>query len=117
MSEEDKPQTSSEVFPDMEGAQGSEPTSDAAAESGQSIEAMMGVPLKAEVIVGYAKLPLSDLLRMTRGSIIDLDRKVGDPVDIVVNGELIFLGELQRRDDDYLSVKLLQTVKKHKTEL
>jgi flagellar motor switch protein FliN len=114
MSDTEKPETGN-VFPSLD--QTGSDARDAAGLPEQSIDAMMTVPLQAEVIVGYAELTISQLLRLTRGSIIDLNRKVGDMVDVVFNGQLVARGELLRLENDYLGVKLVENVKKHPTEL
>jgi flagellar motor switch protein FliN/FliY len=52
----------------------------------------IGVRLSVEV--GRAELTIRDLLRLSEGSVIELDRLAGDPLDVLVNGTLIAKGEV-----------------------
>ncbi|NBE09135.1 flagellar motor switch protein FliN [Paragemmobacter ruber] len=52
----------------------------------------IGVRLTVEV--GRAELTIRDLLRLSEGSVIELDRLAGDPLDVLVNGTLIAKGEV-----------------------
>jgi flagellar motor switch protein FliN/FliY len=57
-------------------------------------EAVMQIPVSVRIVIGTAKMPVSKLMNLTRGSMIPLDRKVGDLVDIVVNGRNVAKGEI-----------------------
>ena len=59
-----------------------------------SLAALSGVTLTVQAIIGGASLPIADLLNVQAGSIIELDRRVGEPVDLAVNGRVIARGEL-----------------------
>lgn len=63
-------------------------------------DAVMRIPVAVRIVLGVNKMPLSKLLALSRGSIIPLDRKVGDMVDIVVNDRLIARGEVVVLDED-----------------
>lgn len=63
-------------------------------------EAVMRIPIAVRIVLGEAKMPVSKLMALTRGSIVPLDRKVGDLVDIVVNDRVIARGEVVVLDDD-----------------
>ncbi len=52
------------------------------------------VGVKLTVEVGRAELTIRDLLRLSEGSVIELDRLAGDPLDVLVNGTLIAKGEV-----------------------
>jgi flagellar motor switch protein FliN/FliY len=52
------------------------------------------VSLEAMVILGTATLPISQLLKLGRGAIIELDRKVNDPVDVVINNKTVAKAEV-----------------------
>ncbi len=58
------------------------------------IDAVYDVPVTISAILGTAKIPVNELLKLTRGSVIELDRHVGDAVDILVNNRLIAKGEV-----------------------
>ena len=55
---------------------------------------LMDMDLSVSISLGRAELPLQDVLRLTTGSIIELNRSVGDPVDVVVNDQIVARGEV-----------------------
>ncbi|MGE0629208.1 MAG: FliM/FliN family flagellar motor switch protein [Hyphomicrobiaceae bacterium] len=57
-------------------------------------EAVMRIPVAVRIVLGATRMPVSKLMGLTRGSIIPLDRKVGDMVDIVVNDRVVARGEV-----------------------
>jgi flagellar motor switch protein FliN len=52
-----------------------------------------GLPVMMKVVLGSAKMPVATLAKLAKGSVVKLDKMVGDPVDILVNGRLIARGE------------------------
>jgi flagellar motor switch protein FliN/FliY len=58
------------------------------------LELVMRIPVTMKVVLGSTTLPVSDLTRLQRGDLVPLDRKVGDPVDIVVNGRVVARGQI-----------------------
>jgi flagellar motor switch protein FliN/FliY len=62
-------------------------------------EAVLRIPVSVRVVLGATRMPVSKLMSLARGSIIPLDRKVGDLVDIVVNDRLVARGEVVVLDD------------------
>ncbi len=70
-----------------------DPSADPLAEP-PSMAAVFDVPVKVQAILGGAKISINDLLNTRAGTVIELDRRVGEPVDIVVNGRLLARGEL-----------------------
>lgn len=60
----------------------------------QRIESILRIPVLVQVVVGSATLPVSSLLKLGRGAVVPLDHRVGDPVDVVVNGRTIARGEV-----------------------
>lgn len=67
---------------------------DAEAVSASDLEPLYDVPVTVSAVLGRSKMEVSDLLRMDSGKVIELDRKVGEAVDIFVNGRLIARGEV-----------------------
>jgi flagellar motor switch protein FliN/FliY len=61
---------------------------------------IMNIPVEVQVVLGSAEMPVSDLLALQKGSTVALDRKVGEPVDVVVNGRRIASGEITVLDND-----------------
>lgn len=53
-----------------------------------------GLPVMMKVVLGSAKMPVATLAKLAKGSVVKLDKMVGDPVDILVNGHLIARGEV-----------------------
>jgi flagellar motor switch protein FliN/FliY len=73
----------------------SESTSkDAGADFGGNSDMIMGLPVMMKVVLGSAKMPVATLAKLAKGSVVKLDKMVGDPVDILVNGRLIARGEV-----------------------
>jgi flagellar motor switch protein FliN len=80
------------------------------AQSGRSIEALLNVDLRVQVILGHARMPISQLLKLTRGAVIELDRRIGEPVDVVINDRLVARGDLVKLDNDRIGVTLTEIV-------
>ena len=57
-------------------------------------EAVLGIPINVQVVLGSTYLTVSDLLGMEKGRVLELNQCVGDPVEIVVNGRPIARGEI-----------------------
>lgn len=76
----------------------------------QPLEAVYDVPVVISAVLGSTKLPVSDLLKLTRGSILELERRVGDPIDIYVNNRLIAKGEVVSVDDK-LAITMTDVIK------
>ena len=58
------------------------------------LEAVFDVPVRISVILGRARIPVASLMRMDIGSVVELDRQVGEAVDIYVNDRLVARGEI-----------------------
>ncbi|WP_371347775.1 flagellar motor switch protein FliN [Ancylobacter sp. IITR112] len=67
---------------------------------GRGLESLLRVPVTLQVVLGSANLPVAQLMKLGRGAIVPLDRRVGEPVDIVVNGRIIARGEVVVVDED-----------------
>lgn len=63
------------------------------------IEAVYDVPVVVSVVLGTAKMLVSDLLKLSRGSVIELDKHIGETVDIYVNNRLVAKGEVVSLED------------------
>jgi flagellar motor switch protein FliN len=68
----------------------------------------MDIPVTLTVVLGEKLLPLGKLYALGRGSIIELDRKVGEPVEIFVNDRLVARGEVQITDEGRLSISITE---------
>ena len=73
--------------------------------------AVYEVPVEISAVLGTTQIPVSQLLKMGRGAVLELDRAVGDPIDIYVNERLVARGEVMVVDDR-LAVTLTETLKR-----
>jgi flagellar motor switch protein FliN/FliY len=62
--------------------------------SAADLEAVFDVPVRISVILGRARIPVASLMKMDVGSVVELDRQVGEAVDIYVNERLVARGEI-----------------------
>lgn len=58
------------------------------------LEVVYDVPLQISAVLGKASMKISQLVRLSRGSVIELDKKVGDAVEVFVNDRLVAKGEI-----------------------
>ncbi len=70
-----------------------QPDSSAAAASEQ-LDLVMDIPVTLSVELGRTKIQIRELLQLAQGSVVDLDRLAGEPMDVLVNGFLIARGEV-----------------------
>jgi flagellar motor switch protein FliN/FliY len=62
--------------------------------SAKDLEAVYDIPVKVSAVLGKSTMEVNELLRLGRGAIIELDRKVGEAIDIYVNDRLVARGEV-----------------------
>lgn len=74
------------------------------------LEAVHEVPVKVQAVLGRSRMPIGELLRLKTGMVVELDRRVGEPVDIFVNNRLIARGEVVMIDQS-LGVTLTEIVR------
>lgn len=55
---------------------------------------LMDVPVRVDVVLGEARIPMEDLLALSPGEIVALERRTNEPVDILVSGRLVARGKL-----------------------
>ncbi|WP_291306766.1 MULTISPECIES: flagellar motor switch protein FliN [unclassified Devosia] len=58
------------------------------------LEAVFDVPVRVSVVLGRAKIPVANLLKMDIGTVVELDRQVGEAVEIYINDRLVARGEI-----------------------
>lgn len=97
--------------PNEDGTLGAEMRKD-----GKSLDAIFGVKLDVRVVLGRCRIPISELLKLTKGSVIELDRRVGEPVDLMINDRMVARGDLVRVEGDLLGVALREIIKDFVTE-
>ena len=78
----------------------------------QGYDAIMRIPVAVKIILGTTRMPVAQLMALSRGSVIPLDRKVGDMVDIVVNDRIVARGEVVILDEgaDRFAVAIREVV-------
>jgi flagellar motor switch protein FliN/FliY len=64
-----------------------------------NMDMIMRIPVSVRVVLGSATMPVANLAKLGRGAVIPLDRRVGEPVDVVVNGRVIARGEVVVMDE------------------
>ncbi|HEY9013117.1 MAG TPA: flagellar motor switch protein FliN [Devosia sp.] len=62
--------------------------------SAADLEAVFDVPVRISVVLGRTKVPVAQLLKMDVGTVVELDRQVGEAVEIYVNDRLVARGEI-----------------------
>jgi flagellar motor switch protein FliN len=67
----------------------------------KNLDVIMDVPLELKVILGKKSKTVGEVLSLGRGSVLELDKQVNDPLEIHVNGKLIALGEVVVINDQF----------------
>ncbi|MDP3898658.1 MAG: flagellar motor switch protein FliN [Mesorhizobium sp.] len=73
---------------------------------------IMNIPVEVQIVLGGAEMPVSDLLALQKGSTVALNRRIGEPVDVMVNGRKIARGEITvlESDPSRFGVKLTEII-------
>ena len=80
----------------------------------QDLEAVYDIPVQVQAVLGRANMQVSQLLKLGRGAVVELDRKVGEAIDIYVNNRLVARGEVVVVDDR-LGVTMTEIIKMDRT--
>ncbi|MEH6631807.1 MAG: FliM/FliN family flagellar motor switch protein [Halopseudomonas aestusnigri] len=75
------------------------------------VPAVHGVGLEVSAILGTAQMPVSQLLKMGRGAVVELDKYIGDTIDISINDQMIARGEVMIKEDR-LCVEIIEMIKR-----
>jgi len=78
--------------------------------SAADLEAVFDVPVQVSAILGRARMDVGELLRLGPGMVLELDRKVGEAIDIYVNNRLVARGEVVLVEDK-LGVTMTEVIK------
>ncbi len=85
-----------------ESAQFQELQAESAVENGEvSLDAILDVPVIISMEIGRTKISIRNLLQLNQGSVVELDRLAGEPMDVLVNGTLIAQGEVVVVNDKF----------------
>ncbi len=76
----------------------------------RDLEAIYDIPVQVQAVLGKATMQVSQLLKLGRGAVVELDRKVGEAIDIYVNNRLVARGEVVVVDEK-LGVTMTEIVK------
>ncbi|MBL4588707.1 MAG: flagellar motor switch protein FliN [Alphaproteobacteria bacterium] len=76
----------------------------------KDVTAIYDIPVQVSAVLGHATMQVSQLLKLGRGAVVELDRKVGEAVDIYVNNRLVARGEVVVVEDK-LGVTMTEIVK------
>jgi flagellar motor switch protein FliN/FliY len=76
----------------------------------KDVTAIYDIPVQVSAVLGHSTMQVSQLLKLGRGAVVELDRKVGEAVDIYVNNRLVARGEVVVVEDK-LGVTMTEIVK------
>ncbi len=104
-------------LPDLNAPQ-PHPPADAAAAAGDDgsvraaadLEAVFDVPVQVSAVLGRARMDVGQLLKLSPGAVLELDRKVGEAIDIYVNNRLVARGEVVLVEDK-LGITMTEIIK------
>ena len=78
-----------------------------------TLEAVSDIPVLVSVVLGKTSMQVQQLLKLGRGAVVELDRKVGEPVDILVNNRMVARGEVVVVEDK-IGVTMTEIIKAEK---
>jgi flagellar motor switch protein FliN/FliY len=78
------------------------------------LEAVFDVPVQVSAVLGRARMEIGELLKMGPGTVLELDRKVGEAIDIYVNNRLVARGEVVLVEEK-LGVTMTEIIKADRT--
>lgn len=82
--------------------------------SAADLEAVFDVPVSVSAVLGRAQMEVSELLKLDAGTVLELDRKVGEAIDIYVNNRLVARGEVVMVEDR-LGVTMTEIIKSERS--
>ena len=80
-------------------------------DSPRDLEAVYDIPVTVSAVLGKSTMQVSQLLKLGRGAVVELDRKLGEAIDIYVNNRLVARGEVVMVDEQRLGVTMTEIVK------
>lgn len=86
---------------------------DSNARGAADLEAVFDVPVQVSAVLGRARMEVGELLRLGPGTVLELDRKVGEAIDIYVNNRLVARGEVVLVEEK-LGVTMTEIIKADK---
>ncbi len=89
----------------------SNPTQDTPLRNIRDLEAVYDIPVTVSAVLGRTTMQVSQLLKLGRGAVVELDRKLGEAIDVYVNNRLVARGEVVMVDDNRLGITMTEIVK------
>ncbi len=77
----------------------------------RDLEAVYDIPVVVSAVLGRVSMPINQLLKLGRGAVVELDRRLGEPIEIYVNNRLVARGEVVMVDEERLGVTMTEIVK------
>jgi flagellar motor switch protein FliN/FliY len=99
----------SDDFTELNGMLGA--SGDAQSRTARDLEAVYDIPVTVSAVLGRATMQVSQLLKLGRGAVVELDRKLGEAIDVYVNNRLVARGEVVMVDDNRLGITMTEIVK------
>ena len=65
-----------------------------------NVDTILRIPVTMQVVLGSATIPVANLMKLGRGAVVPLDHRVGEPIDVVVNGRIVARGEVVVVEED-----------------
>ena len=81
----------------------------------RDLEAVYDIPVTVSAVLGRTTMQVSQLLKLGRGAVVELDRKLGEAIDIYVNNRLVARGEVVMVDETRLGVTMTEIIKGERT--
>ncbi len=97
--------------PDFADIGGNFGTTEAPARNARDLEAVYDIPVTVSAVLGRTTMQVSQLLKLGRGAVVELDRKLGEAIDVYVNNRLVARGEVVMVDDNRLGITMTEIVK------
>ena len=103
--------TQDETEPDISSSSGGDlPEIGDLPRGAKDLEAVYDIPVQVSAVLGKSTMQVSHLLKLGRGAVVELDRKVGEAIDIYVNNRLVARGEVVVVED-HLGVTMTEIIK------
>jgi flagellar motor switch protein FliN len=79
----------------------------------ETIDATRLVSMNVQIVIGRTKMGVQQILKLARGAVIELDRDVGDPVDVIVNDRPVARGQLVEVEGGKIGITLTEMLREH----
>jgi len=87
------------------------PALEVSTRNARDLEAVYDIPVTVSAVLGRTTMQVSQLLKLGRGAVVELDRKLGEAIDVYVNNRLVARGEVVMVDDNRLGITMTEIVK------